>query len=297
MHYKLKNLSPYQTLSLPLELGERLSQMSEDELKALLYIHCFCARKAIESFEDSEIFAELERYGYDQKNAKSALAYLRGAGLLEQHQAKKKAPQPQKAYYTSDQLSSAVDDSRDFASLREYTERKLGKLLNTQELATLYSFTDSMRFTPDVIMLVTEYCVGEEKTSLRYIERMLSDLANKQLTSYEAVEAHISNIKEYSSFEGRIKLLCGFGARALTKKEAAIISRWLNEKLSFERITEAYEQNVNAIKQPSLAYMDKILSSNTSDTASNDHKTDKASQKSFDAEDFFRAAVSKSRSK
>jgi hypothetical protein len=126
---------------------------------------------------------------------------------------------------------------------------------------------------------------------------MLSDLANKQLTSYEAVEAHISNIKEYSSFEGRIKLLCGFGARALTKKEAAIISRWLNEKLSFEKITEAYEQNVNAIKQPSLAYMDKILSSNTSDTASNDHKTDKASQKSFDAEDFFRAAVSKSRSK
>lgn len=295
MHYKLKNISPYQQICLPAELGERLGQMSEDEIKILLYIHIYCSRRSSDSFEDGDIFAELERYGYDQKTVKSALAYLRGADLLEQHQARKRSPAKERAYYTNDQLSSAVDESKDFASLREYTERKLGKLLNTQELATLYSFTDSMRFTPDVIMLVTEYCVGENKSSLRYIEKMLSDLANKQLTSYEAVEAHISNIKEYSSLEGRIKLLCGFGSRALTKKEAGILNRWMNEKLSFERITEAYEQNVNAIKEPSLAYMDKILSSPSS-LDSPKHGTAGASQKSFDAEDFFRAAVSKSRS-
>ena len=163
---------------------------------------------------------------------------------------------------------------------------------------------DSLRLSPDVIMLAGEYCIAENKASLRYIERTLCDLCDKGITQYAAVEKHFAQIKEYKSFEGKIKTLCGFGARALTKKEAQIVGKWKNaQNVSFELIEAAYEKTIAAIKEPSLAYMEKIIDGwkasgfETPEQVAAADQPGRPTDKSFDTDDFFRAAVSKTRGK
>lgn len=307
MYYTIKHVSPYKAIHLPLDVENKLSAMSEDEVKILILCHALASKNASEGFEEEEALEFLALKGYDRDRAMAALAYLRGAGYFDGTPGGARAKRPaakQAVRYEAHQLTDAMNASADFAALRDYFEARLNKMLNTSELAVIYSFLDSLRLSPDVIMLVGEYCINENKASLRYIEKTLLDLVNKDITGYEAVEKHIAGIKEYKSYEGKIRNICGFGSRALTKKETELIGKWKNVYgADLDMVALAYEKTVDSIKNPSLAYMDKILDgwkrsgfSGAEDVKKAENGQKSAGDgKSFDSEDFFKAAVARSR--
>ena len=302
MYYAFPPTSPYSQLLLPFSLIEKLPSINEDELKILLYLHAHAAKNRVFVFSDEEAVRLLADKGYDEKAVQNAVAYLRGAGLLldDKVPPKKHAASAEHPYYTSEQLAQVCETSSDFNTLKSFAEERLGKIFNTSDLAVLYSFTDSLCLSCDVIMLVIEYCASIDKPSLRYVGKMLEDLCKKELTSYEAVERHLTGIKEYKTYEGKIRRLCGLGERALTKKEAAIVSHWKTElKASFELIEAAYERTVAAIGEPKLPYIGKILEKwhengiRSPDEIENAPAAEKLG--GFDTDDFFQAAVAKSR--
>ena len=305
MFYTIRPENPYSQIMLPLELEDKLAEMNETELRVLILVHAFAAKNAAAGAEQKPLLDFLKLKGFDEASAKNALAYLRGAGFLDSSKqgAAKKAPL-HSVHYEAPQLAKAIETSGDFAALRDFFEARLNKLLNTSELAIVYSFMDSLRLTPDVIMLAGEYCIGENKASLRYIEKTLCDLCDKGIADYASAEKHFAGIKEYKSYEGKIKALCGFGTRALTKKEAEIVGKWKNVlNVSYELIELAYEKTIAAIKEPSLSYMNRIIEgwrgaglSSPAEVAAAE-QPGKPSDKSFDTDDFFRAAVSKTRGK
>lgn len=307
MHYTFPPTSPYRQLLLSADVIDKLSSMNEDEVKILLLIHGYALSQGDPVMEEAALLDYLSAKGYAPERAQNALAYLRGAQLLQEEtgtKKKKQAPASERAYYTRDQLAEVSEASEEFKALRDYAEQKMQKLFNTADLSVLYSFMDSLCFSPAVIMLVIEYCISINKGSLRYVEKMLCDLSDKGITDYEAVERHIANIKEYRSYEGKIRQLCGFGDRALTKKEAAIVSRWKNElKADISMVELAYEKTVGTIQKPSLAYMGSILEQwakdgiATPEQAANQGAPKEEKNKSFDTDDFFQAAVAKARGK
>lgn len=303
MLYTICPENPYNQIMLPLEIENKLPEMNETELRVLILVHAFAAKNASSAVEKEPLMNFLKLKGFDETVAANALSYLRGAGFIDgsKHSAVKKAP-VHSVHYEAPQLAKAIETSGEFAALRDFFEVRLNKLLNTSELAIVYSFMDSLRLSPDVIMLAGEYCIGENKASLRYIEKTLCDLCDKGITDYETAEKHFAGIKEYKSFEGRIKSLCGFGARALTKNETQIVGKWKNlTGVSFDVIELAYEKTIAAINKPSLSYMDRIIEGwrgaglTTPDQIAAAERSGRPVDKSFDTDDFFRAAVSKTR--
>ena len=309
--YRIKSKLKADVFELPVKLVSKLSDMGENELKIFLTLAML--EKSEGAVDEDKLLSALDEYGIEKSEISEVFAFLRGAGLIEKASVKSEEVQqepkeePKKEHrptsrvtYTSKQLAQAVSNS-DFKELVEYASRRLGKTFNTSELATLYSFKDYLALPCDVIMLGIEHCVNEGKGSLRYIEKLLIDFADKEINTYQKVEAYIKKREDYLSFEGKIRKMMGLGTRTLTSKEITFIGQWQVWEISFELIKLAYDKTVEKTGKVSMSYMHKIIESwHTSGfkTVSEVEKGDKkpsCESATFDPEEFFRAAVEKSK--
>lgn len=310
MRYRL-NLRPRHNLAVPAQVSEFLSEAGEAELKVLLYAAkdpTFSDRELIDGLSDT----------LDPEQVREAIAFWRGAGIFSKETAKKspaaKTAEPENAKtdarktvrvvserpnYTSAQLALAVEENADFKSLIDYAEHRLQKNFNASDLSLLYSFVDRLGLPVEVVMLAIESCAGEGKKNLRYIEKLLIDLADREIDDLEKADAYFKRREEYLSFEGQIRAMCGFGTRTLTAREQELLTVWREEwKVSDEELKDAYERTIRAINKPSLAYMNRILATlreakDRVKTASG--KLAAGEGKTYDLDDFFASAVERTK--
>ncbi len=324
MKYDLKNPVPARTVFIPSEACRFLPAASAADVKILLYIYeAYSKDDSLSSFDEDTLSEETHIADtFSREEISHALGFWRAAGILSESggaapysepapdaEVKKKKnalfDPSKKPSYTSSQLADAARVP-EFSELLAYTESRLNKMLNPSELATLYSFYDYLALPTDVIMLATEHCVSEGKRSLRYIEKLLLDFTDKDITTYEAAEAYINSRRHYKTLEGKVRTLCGMGERALTKSEKTIIGEWAsNPEFDTELLTEAYEATIRSIGKPTLAYINKILLRWANDGITTvaalseaKEKTDASKgfvDKTYDLEGFFKAAVEKER--
>ena len=319
MNFNVKKSDNEINITLPLSLADRLPDASENDLKLIVGIYAYSAREKCEILDDGTISAIGEELGLDGSEVSESVSFWRGAGLLT---ASKKAPArtvekkndstknalvfapDKKPSYSSGELADAIKDKSEFAEIIDFSQERLGKLLSQSEIATLYSLYDYLKMPAYVIMLAVEHCAGEDKGSVRYVEKLLISFADDGIDSYEKAECYINRRRKYKTAEEKIRKLCGFGERALTKKERTIIASISDMGICDELVSYAYERTVTATSKPSLAYMNKILMSwaekgykTVEEAESEQPATDeKKSSQSYDLEGFFAAAVSKGRS-
>jgi len=301
---------------------------SVSDVKILLYLSGRSSRDKgfevfdLESIKESDMLTE----SFSDEEISHALNFWSAVGIFSSTEAQpspslkvspsKEASETEKSgkvrfdrekkpSYTSAELAKAVE-KKEFSALLEYTESRLNKMLNPSELAVLFSFCDHLAFSPEVIMLATEHCISEGKRSLRYIEKLLLDFADKDIRTYEGAEEYVNNRKRYKSVEGKVRSLCGMGERSLTKSEKTIIGQWASDpKFDLELLKEAYDLTINAIGKPTLSYINSILirwmneGIDSLEKLKNSQSTQKedgsAVKKTYDLEDFFKAAVEKER--
>ena len=215
-------------------------------------------------------------------------------------------PEPQvikthKPSYTSKELADAASDGK-FTELLDFAQKSLGKAFNRNDIATVYSFVESLLLPYDVIMLGIEHCVTEGKSNLRYIEKLLIDFADHDVNTYERAEEYILARANYKSFEGKIRKTLGIGQRSLTSREKAIISTWQTEWCCTDELLEfAYEKTVEKTGKASMSYMNKILENwhtagfkTRAEVEAGDVKP-VSDTSSFDPDDFFKVAVAHSK--
>jgi len=323
MQIKLKSLNGSGKATFFDRLTNLLGSLGETELKVLIHVYAFAAKTYADTIDSKDITEYLKDEGFEENTIIEALAFWRGAGFLttstkkeksgpevkkedkceeskkEKAHSKRKPVRDNKPVYSSGELADAIDKDKDFKSLVEFLQQKLKKIFNTSELAIIYSMIDYLNLPCDVIMLAAEQCSAEGKTSLRYIEKMLIDFADCEINTYEKAEKFISKRKKFKSFEGKVRSLCGLGDRKLTAKEKTFLDKWLNEfKMSYDMVEAAYEKTVNTIGKASLSYMNTILQSwfDNNIKCLADIKEERTDEdKSYDLDDFFKAAVSKTR--
>ena len=304
--YRIKSKLKADVFELPVKLVSKLSDMGENELKIFLTLAML--EKSEGSADEEKLISALDEYGIEKSGISEVFAFLRGAGLIEKvtlkaeevkEEPKKEHKPTSRITYTSKELAEAVTKS-DFKAVVEYASRRLGKTFNTSELATLYSFKEYLSLPCDVIMLGIEHCVNEGKGSLRYIEKLLIDFADKEINTYQKVEAYIKKREDYLSFEGQIRKMMGLGTRTLTSKETTFIGQWQVWEVSSELIKLAYDKTVEKTGKVSMNYMHKIIESwhtsgfkTVSEVEIGDKKPTSESS-TFDPEEFFKAAVEKS---
>ncbi len=309
--YRIKKKITSDTFEIPRKLLSKMSEASDIDLKIFLVI----ASLGLDGdFTEESITAELSDSGFSETDIASGFAFLRGAGLIERATAKKSAPAEKKPAekeekktltpssrpsYTSHQLAEASSKGP-FKDLITWAAHRLGRPIAQSDAAILYSFIDYLCLPQDVVMLAIEHCVSEGKGSLKYIEKLLIDFADREINTYDRAEAYILGRKKYQTFEYSVRKLLGIGERALTSKEKAMVSSWQEWQVSDELLSLAYEKTVQNTKKASMEYMHKILENwhnagftTVAEVQRGDKKESESS--AFDPDDFFMTAVESSK--
>lgn len=268
----------------PLEKADAFFNASAEELRVLSLI--LAAEEPL-SAEELQTGARLDSLG----DAKDALAFWRGAGLIKTAVAKKKdaeeanaedtakenvakedAPPPKKKpvlsadelpEYSGKEVASLIE-KENLASFIEACQQIYGKVLSATDINKLVALREELGFDCDYICLLLEYYrggEGEPKKPMRYIEKAAFSLYDRGVLTYEQLEAHIEKDRLMHSREGSLRKLFGIGERALTSKEDEAFKRWCVEYNYDEAVIElAYNLTVVATEKASVAYADKIIS-------------------------------------
>ena len=278
-------------------VGKLLPSAGESELKVLLYALCE------QEFSVSEAAAYLK---LTVGEVESALCFWRGAQLLDTEGADRPSSPAKLSLFQSydgELLAKQVEENPTFKALCDYMGKKLEKLLNKNDLNSLFYLFDYVGLSAEYLMALTEYCVQKGKRSMQYILKTALGLFDEGVDSYETLEAWLCRKRSADDNIRRLAATCGWGDRELTANEKKYVRHWFEEaQASYELVHLAYEKTVDAIGKVRLAYMNKSLDSwfekgyrTPEEVNSGRQETKKTpeSSSSFDADDFFAAAVKK----
>lgn len=162
-----------------------------------------------------------------------------------------------KRIYTPSEVNTLIADD-DVASLLYIAEKFFARPLSSADTNILLYIYDELKFSPELIEYLIEYCVSHHKTSARYLESVAVAWASKNITTVdEAKRSSSLYTKEYFS----VLKAFGISGRDPGNVEKTFIDRWLKEYgFSTEIILEACNRTLSTIHKPSFQYADGILS-------------------------------------
>lgn len=251
---------------------------SEEELRVLVLL--LAADEPL-SAEDLQDLAGLATLG----DAKDALAFWRGAGLIRTATKKKEAAPPAETVedtpaadeekpqkkkkpvraadelptYSGSALSEMIERDN-LASFIETCQEIYGKVLSSTDINVLVGLKEELHFDCESICLILSYYAEKAKKPMRYVEKVAFSLYDNGIVSYAQIEAHLERKRRLDTREGTLRKLFGIGERALTAKEEAAFIRWCEEYGYDDAVIGmAYEQTVNTTGKAAVPYTDTIL--------------------------------------
>lgn len=165
-----------------------------------------------------------------------------------------------RSHLTVGEINDLMAQDQRFPDLIAELEQRFGKVLSPTEreaVAYLYRY---LELSADYILMAAAYCRGQGKTSLRYLEKVVSGWVDDGIDTFEKAELHLKKLTERQSFEARIRRMFGLPDRALTSRERECMTRWDEAYHSPDELIQlAYDRTVEATGKVSFAYLDKIL--------------------------------------
>ena len=150
-----------------------------------------------------------------------------------------------------------LKEQEDIKELFFVVEQYLSKTLTPTEMdAVLYIYKD-LGFSTDLIEYLIEYCVTNQHSSLRYIEKVALAWHEQGITT-------VAEAKDTTVIRNRrttvVTRSFGIGDRNLTPIELDFINRWYDEyAFDGEIIEEACKRTIMSMSKPNFSYADGIL--------------------------------------
>lgn len=170
--------------------------------------------------------------------------------------------------YTEEDLIREQRKNSGFQQLVGEAQRRLGKLLSTEELKILLSLYDYLGLPAEVISVLISYCVqrarargGQRPPSMRIIEREAYHWSDLNIDTLEEASAYMQLQLEQQTRIGRIREILQLNQRKLTPGEEKMVRQWLEWGFGEAEIAMAYEKtcmNTGGLKWP---YLNSILKS------------------------------------
>ncbi len=162
--------------------------------------------------------------------------------------------------YNSETIALRAETDRDWCALRSAAEQILGKLLNENDINTLFSLYDYIGLPADVLEILLRYCAEDGKTNMKYIEKTALSWADEQIFTPQAAQKKVDDLVKAKQLEGKIRSALGLGERNLTTKEKGFIESWTNSfGYGIDEIVYAYEQSADNTGKISFPYMNRVL--------------------------------------
>ena len=257
------NFLPGSILSLPAGAAERLIASGSGDA-ALLYLYL------LKSGGQYDPTAAAKALGWDPQRTARAISLLAGMGLAEAAPSAPVPLQPEPPEYTAADINEELKDKESpFPLLVREVQRRLGKVLSTSDLKTLYTIYDFSGLPPEVILLAVNWTVEEyqRKNGPGRIPRMrqIKDEAmlwkERGVDTVEAAEAHLKRLTLLRDRTVQVLALLDIRGRPPVAREKEYITAWLDMGFEDQVIRRAYEET--ALKKGGLnwAYMNGILNS------------------------------------
>lgn len=136
------------------------------------------------------------------------------------------------------------------------------RLLGPSEVNYVMEWSDEWKVAPDIITLVTAWCVDMKGSRVRfsYINKVLGDIYDQNLTTYAEVERYINDSDTKISGAGTVLRAWNIN-RLPTADEAALYKKWtVDYGVSKEAIREA-QKHMTHINNPNFKYLDTLIES------------------------------------
>ena len=210
---------------------------------------------------------------WDAARLEGARAALAGLGLMDSgapqvpEAAPPVAPESPPEYTAADISRELEDQASSFPGLVGEVQRRLGKVLSTADLKSLYTIYDYLALPAEVICLLVSWCV--EEFERKYGEGRRPRMSQIQKEAFvwrrlgvdtpEAADAHLKRQALYRSREGEILRLLDQRPRPLVEKERKKVAAWTDMGFPDEALRLAYEKTVYKKQAMDWDYMNGIL--------------------------------------
>ncbi|MCI8478658.1 MAG: DnaD domain protein [Oscillospiraceae bacterium] len=170
--------------------------------------------------------------------------------------------------YTAADLTKEMENTASpFPSLVTEVQRRLGKLLSTTDLKTLYMLYDYLALPAEVILLLVNWCVEEmerkygegHKPRMPQIRKEACRWQEQGLNTPEAVERFLRKQAVLHTREAQILPLLNIRDRQPIDPERRYIAKWVEWGFEDEAIRLAYERTILKKQSMNWAYMNSIL--------------------------------------
>ena len=183
------------------------------------------------------------------------IGYAAATEVRQKEAAAAKEPEPA-AVMSREQLA-ALSEQKEVRQLFFIAEQYLQRPLNSSEQSEFIYYYDTLKFSPDLIEYLIEYCVSKGTFSRHYMRKIALSWAESGISTVAQARQESSS---YNKNYYTILNAFGIKGRSPAAPETELMARWLNDyAFSLEVILEACNRTISQIHQPSFQYADKIL--------------------------------------
>lgn len=157
-------------------------------------------------------------------------------------------------------IKQIVTENSILSDLCMLAQQMLEKTLSDRDIETLYWFYDELGLSPEVILMILEYCISNEKRSMKYIEKVAIGWHENGITTIDAAENYMQEKKEKNTYFYNLRRLFGIDNRNLSKTEEMYLKTWRDTyTMSEEMVALAYEYCIISTNKLSFPYMNTII--------------------------------------
>ncbi|MBE6538664.1 MAG: DnaD domain protein [Ruminococcaceae bacterium] len=309
---------------LPGAVLDRIDRATKKDIKLILTL---VSEPSLLSGTRKSIDEIIRLTGMKREEIEASISFWRGAGVLEELDTPtqeietpkikevpvQSAEKPQKKlksadslpHYSTEELTSLLEKRAEYRFLIDECQQLFGKVLGTSEINMLIALTDYLGLDGEYILLLFAHCGKMEHKSVRTVEKLAHRFLDEGITDAETLGERLSFLEKAEETENKLRKLFGINSRAFTKKEKALLEKWLSEyKYDIDIIEKAYEVTIDSTQNPSLPYagaiMDRWYSEGVrtpEDAEKNisEHKKNKGVDGgSFDTDEFLEVALKRS---
>ncbi len=141
-------------------------------------------------------------------------------------------------------------------------ERLLARPLSPKEMSTYLGWQKDFGFSPELILLLIEYCVSKGKADYRYIETIAISWHDFNIKDIDAAQNYIKKHEDKWMNIRKILTYLGVKNGDVMKPQEELLEKWLNVyKFPIDIIYKACDVCFERLNRADFKYIDGILNS------------------------------------
>ena len=164
---------------------------------------------------------------------------------------------PAKPVYSVAQVNRLSGDE-EFAQILYIAQKYMNKVFTPRDCQVFAYLYDTLKFSPELLEYLVEYCVQNGHVSVRYMETVAINWHEQGFKTPDEAKEYAEG---FNNDAFSVMKAFGLNDRRPATEEQKMITKWFREYgFGRELVLMACNRTISAIHTPSFRYADKILS-------------------------------------